>query len=124
MFLGYKVKIEALTRAITESYADYIRDQLSGVEGFNFKKMFGGIGIFRDGVMFGLINKGDIFRLRTDETNREMFESRGYEIWNHGRGTMPYHEVPAEVVEDRQALAEWAEISYEVALRHKKPKKK
>ena len=35
---------------------------------------------------------------------------------------MPYHEVPADIVEDIEKMAQWAEEAYATAIRNKKKK--
>lgn len=97
-------------------------DQVGGfadelVEGFeilgsvSWKKMFGGAGIFVDGSMFALIDSDSQLHLKVDDTNREAFELAGVE--KHGR--MPYYAVPADVLEDDDALLEWARRSAAIA---------
>lgn len=107
--------------AVNESYLDYVRDQLSDFGNFEIKKMFGGIGIFREGLMFGMIGS-DTFRLKVDEHNQADFEELGMKPYfnkNKKKG-MPYWEVPTSVLEDRTLLSAWALKSYEAAVRTKK----
>ena len=107
--------------AVSESYLAYITDQLSEFGDFQSKKMFGGIGFFREGKMFAMIG-GDTFRLKVDESNQADFEAKGmkpYESKTKKKG-MPYWEVPADVIEDRTALKKWASKAYEIALKGKK----
>lgn len=108
--------------AASKSYKEFIEEQLSNIDGVHYKSMFGGIGVYHDGVMFGLISSKDGFYLRTDATNAGQFEDLGYSNFNpmnKGNG-MPYHEVPVEVLEDRNTLTEWTETALEVAIRNKK----
>lgn len=80
------------------------------------KKMFGGVGIFGDDVMFVIVDSaGNVF-LRVDDGNRDRFEAAGAE--KHGR--MPYYAVPAAVLNDEAALLEWAGGSLRVAKDAKK----
>ena len=108
--------------AISESYTTFIEEQLTKFDGAQMKKMFGGIGIFKEGTMFAMITAKERFYLRTDESTRAKFEAKGMGPFNHskkGKG-MPYHEVPAEVVEDVDKMSQWAEDAYATALRNKK----
>ena len=109
--------------AVSEDFLTYVQDQLSGLEGIGMKKMFGGVGFFKEGSMFGMISK-ETFRLKVDETNQKQYEEKGMEplfMKNKKKG-MPYWEVPPDVLEDKDALAVWAKQSIEIAL--KKAKKK
>ena len=107
--------------AVSESYKEYIADQLSLVEGVEMKKMFGGIGIFKEGKMFGMIG-GDVFRLKADETNEPDFLAHGMKPYQNDKKKkgMPYWEVSAEVLEDKNELKNWAEKSFQIAINTKK----
>lgn len=102
---------------VNEDYLAYIVDQLSESPEFTQKKMFGGVGFFHNGKIFGAIMK-DVFRLKTDDSNVEDYTSRGMGKFEHGRGSMPYYEVPLEVLEDKKELSHWVKKS--IALSKKK----
>lgn len=107
--------------AVNAEYLQFILDQLSEFGEVDIKKMFGGIGIFKDGLMFAKIG-GDKFRLKVDETNEKQFEDQGmkpYQSEKKKKG-MPYWEVPLLVVEDKTELAKWAIQSFEIAKANKK----
>jgi DNA transformation protein len=107
--------------AVSQDYLDFILDQLSGVEGIEPKKMFGGIGFFKEGIMFGMIG-GGIFRLRVDETNEKEYKDAGMKNFAPKAGSkgMPYYEVPESVLNDKMELTKWANKAYRVAVAHKK----
>ncbi len=75
------------------------------------KKMFGGHGIFCDGVMFVLIDSKGTVHLRADDATATRFEER--ESMKHDR--MPYWTVPADVLASETELVEWAARSLDVA---------
>lgn len=104
--------------AFTQEYLNYIQDQLSEFGDFEIKKMFGGVGFFKEGLMFGKMG-GDTFRLKVDESNQQQFEDKGMKPFfsEKKKKGMPYWEVPADVLEDRDELAKWATQSYEIARR-------
>jgi len=72
--------------------------------------MFGGAGLYRQGIMFGLIADDKAY-LRVDDSNRKSFEDAGSEPFHpYGKKvTMPYYEVPIEVLEDQRDFCAWAE---------------
>lgn len=107
--------------AVDETYVTFIKDQMSEIPNVDTKRMFGGLGFFREGIMFAMIGGGK-FRLRADATNIPDFEKHGMENYRPNPKTkgMPYWEVPIEIMEDKGLLAEWVEKSYAVALSHKK----
>ena len=84
------------------------------------RRMFGGHGIFRDGVMFGLV-VDDALYLKADDRNRAMFESCGlprFEYAKQGkRITVSYYLAPGEAMDVSQTLTEWARPAFEAALR-------
>jgi DNA transformation protein len=107
--------------AVNEEYLKLVIDQLSEFGQVEVKRMFGGIGLFHQGLMFGKIG-GDTFRLKVDEHNQKEYEEKGMKPFysETKKKGMPYWEVPIEVFEDRKELAKWAEKSYASAVRNKK----
>lgn len=80
--------------------------------------MFGGYGIFHEGVMFALISNDTLY-FKVNESNRDAYERAGSKPFPRG---MPYWEVPSELFEDTTKLHEWANISITIA--HEAAKKK
>lgn len=108
---------------LNKEYVDYITDQFSEFDGVYSKKMFGGIGFFKDGLMFGMISSSSKFYLKVDDTNKPDFESQSMVPFSHPKmkgKAMPYWTVPTEIIEDKQLLKKWAETSFSVALKAKK----
>lgn len=107
--------------AYSQDYLEYVLDQLSQFGDVQSKKMFGGVGLFHDGLMFGMIG-GDVFRLKVDESNIADYEVRGMQPFSSGskKKGMPYWEVPADVIEDPELLKGWADKSYQAAVKAKK----
>lgn len=107
--------------AFSETYKQFIDDQLDGIDGLYNKKMFGGVGYFVDGVIFGCI-MGGIFRLKADEESSEKFRKLGmldYKIPGKNM-TMPYFEVPTSILEDKEKLKSWSMEALEVSRKSKK----
>ena len=87
------------------------------------RKMFGGYGIYHDGIMFGLV-ENNILYLKADETTQKHFESRGLSQFQYNRAgkvvKMSYYMAPEEIYDDREKTAVWARRAYEVALKRQK----
>ena len=101
----------------TSSFTDFALEQLASVKGLRAKAMFGGIGLYSDDVFFGLI-AADTLYLKVDDSNRAQYESarsQAFKPYADKTMTMPYYNVPAAVLEDADALAEWARQSIAVA---------
>lgn len=81
--------------------------------------MFGGHGVFLDGVMFGLVADGDLY-LKVDDANREDFARAGLGPFVYGGKdrptTMSYHRAP-EPIEDWRILEPWARGALAAARR-------
>lgn len=115
--------------AVKQAYLDYVLEQLSEVEDFSYKKMFGGIGFFRGDAMWGAImGEKDSLRLKVDDANRAAFEGVGsspFSMEMKGKTiVMPYWDVPEHVISDKSKLADWVVAAMEVAERTKKKKGK
>lgn len=116
--------------AITDSFKDYISDQLQYLERVghvSIKKMFGGAGIYFDGLIFGVINNEDVLFFKVDDSNRSDYVSIGmmpFKPFADKPMVMPYYEVPEEVVENMERLAEWASKAIEVSQKTLPKKKK
>ena len=113
--------------SVSPEFADFLHDQFEPFGTVNIRSMFGGGGVFRDGVMFGLIARETLY-LKTGDANRGDYQAAGMQPFTyHGKGrskpvAMSYHEVPADILEDPDALSDWAGKAFEVALAGKKSK--
>lgn len=112
--------------AVNKDYLDYVTEQLSEFGEIMIKKMFGGAGLYFDGLIFGLVTAKDVFCLKVDETNRADYEERGMTPFGatETKKGMPYWEVPVEILEDRTELAAWAMKAFEVSVKASKKKKR
>ena len=84
------------------------------------KSMFGGYGLFLDGLMFGLVTRNDELFLKADDANRGEFEERGLKRY----GKMPYFAAPEECLADWSAMERWAQGAVAAAKRAKAGAKK
>lgn len=75
--------------------------------------MFGGHGLYKDEVMFAIVDSEGRLYLRADGSTAMAFEAAG--STQHAR--MPYWEVPEPIREDADQLREWAATAAEVAAR-------
>ena len=105
-------------------FVDHVVDLLSEWGGVTSRGMFGGHGIYRRGVIFGLV-LDDVLYLKTDEVNRPQFVERGLGPFVYqGQAkpvTMSYWESPSECLDDPDELRRWSESALAASLRQKKP---
>ncbi len=108
-----------------------IEDAFSAFGPVRLRRMFGGTGIYSDGVMFALEAFGELY-LKADDALKETYREIGGEPFVYeGKSkpvTMSYWRLPAEIVEDRDAFADMARraaaCAHELAARKKKPARK
>jgi DNA transformation protein len=108
---------------VSDEFIDYFLDQLADWADVSVRKMFGGAGLYCDGKMFGLI-ADDVAYLKVDDSNREDFVKAGSSPFNpypdKAKTTiMSYYEIPADVLENRDQLATWAERALTIAKKKK-----
>ena len=111
---------------VSEGYKTYVLDQLQPGSPVIAKAMFGGIGLYRDGVFFGLMADDSLY-FKVDESPRADYEqvgARPFEPYGEGSYSMQYYEVPAEVLEDHESLRAWADTAVAAARRSATAKKK
>ncbi len=89
--------------------------------------MFGGHGVYRDGVIVGIIID-DVLHLKVDAATRATFEAAGCAPFLYeAKGKqipMSYWTVPDEALDSPQAFRPWAQHAWEAALRKPVAKKK
>ncbi len=107
---------------------DYLRDLFSSFRPVAVRRMFGGAGIYADGVMFALLADGALY-LKADETNEPDFEREdlppfSYQAKNGRRAVMSYRKMPERLYDDPDELAQWAGRALAAAHRKARPKAK
>src|SRR5687767_7944548 len=100
--------------AVSDGYLDYVLEQLSGLRHLSSRRMFSGVGLYCEGLFFGLIYHGTVY-FKVDDSNRRDYESRGMARFRPYADkpilSMSYYEVPADILEDSEELIAWARQS-------------
>lgn len=109
--------------APTEGFKDFIKDQLAGFAPVSIRNMFGGAGIYADGVMFALL-ADDVLYLKADATSASAFEAEDMGPFTYSKPGRPpvamsYWEVPPRLLEEPEELAEWARQAHRIACASK-----
>ena len=70
--------------------------------------MFGGFGLYCNGMFFGIIADGSVY-FKTNENTVEDYKERGMEPFKPSAKQIlkKYYEVPEEILEDNEEFAEW-----------------
>jgi len=111
---------------ISEEYLDYVVDQLQCIGEVASKRMFGGVGLYHDGLFFGLI-ASDVLYFKVDDENRPQFLAAGvkpFQPYGDGSYSMSYYEVPVDVLEDMDQLRTWARGAVAAAARKASSRKR
>jgi len=110
-----------------KEFVSYVTDLMQAVGPVYVKGMFGGHGVFLDGLMFGLIADNNLF-LKVDKESEDDFKERGLEAFTYIRQgkefSMSYFQAPEEALEDIEVMNLWANKAYDAALRAASKKRK
>lgn len=110
---------------MSREYLDYLHDLFSAFAPVTTRSMFGGHGVYRDGVIIGIVIDEALY-LKVDGQTRAAFEARDcapfvYEA--KGRSVpMSYWSVPEDALDSPQDFRPWAQRAWEAALRKPTPK--
>jgi DNA transformation protein len=80
--------------------------------------MFGGAGIYRDGVMFALVSSGDVY-LKSDESSSIRFREAGCRPFVYQKNGKPvemsYFSLPDQALDDAELLKVYADLAIAAA---------
>lgn len=97
----------------------YVLEQLAAMPAITARRMFGGVGLYSDGLFFALIGDDTLY-FKVDDGNRADYESRGMRPFvpfdEKPTLVMSYYQVPPDVLEDPEQLCAWARRAVQVAL--------
>jgi DNA transformation protein len=85
------------------------------------KRMFGGLGVFADGLMFALVARGELY-MKSEPDTEPLFEAAGSRPFAYSRSgrdpvKMGYYRLPEDAFEDGDEFLKWARISHATALK-------
>ncbi len=108
--------------------ADTIHEFFTSFGAVQVRRMFGGAGLYADGVMFGLVSDGQIY-LKADAATAPDFEREGCTPFAYGtktgkRAVMSYWRLPDRLYDDPDELARWARSALAIAQRRAAAKPK
>ena len=96
-----------------ESAAARLVESLADLGDVSSRKMFGGVGIFESGTMFGIVDSSGGVFFRAGAANSQLFEDAG----SSRHGKMPYFSVPSSVLDDSAALHSWGDAAVDASRR-------
>ena len=91
-----------------DSFKDFVLDQLRELDDVEARPMFGGYGLYQDDIFFGIIHRGCLY-FKTDAVTAAEYRKRKMQPFrpNAKQTLKSYYQVPVEVIEDREQLAQW-----------------
>jgi DNA transformation protein len=112
---------------VADPFVDDLLERMEQLGALTARKMFGGSGIYCDGVFFALVADGVLY-FKVDEGNLADFERAGMARFrpfpDRGDASMGYYEVPLEVQERPAKLVEWAHKALAAAQRRDATKRR
>jgi DNA transformation protein len=100
---------------------DGIREMFEALGSVTIRRLFGGKGIYRDGLILA-IDFSDEILLKADAVSAPLFDAAGARQWTYEgkagkRVLMPYWSIPDEALDDPEMLTKWVGLAFEAALR-------
>ncbi len=103
-------------------FVDYLHEVFEAFGPIRTRRMFGGYGVYRDGIMFALV-ADDVLYLKADGESEMEFSRRNLEQFEYVKNGQPmkmsYFIAPEEIYEDSVEAKAWATLALEAALRSK-----
>ena len=104
-------------------FVSYLPELFQGFGPVSTRRMFGGHGVFHDGVMIGLV-ADDTLYLKVDAHTVDRFEALGLAQFQYDKGSktvgMSYYMAPEEAMDDPDEMVPWARLAYDAALRSRR----
>ena len=110
----------------TNESIDYLHEVFDAFGPIRTRRMFGGWGIYHDGLMFGLYTAGRLY-LKTDVQNVAQFEAVGSEPFTYTQRNkavkLSYWSAPESIWDEPEQALFWGRLAFEAALRAQSAKK-
>jgi DNA transformation protein and related proteins len=105
----------------SETYADFLREQLAPLGRLSLRRMFGKTGVFCDGVMLGMVTDNTLY-FRVDDHNRVIFkEAESFPPLNYAKQgatiDLSFWRVPERLFDEPDELVSWARAALAAAHR-------
>jgi DNA transformation protein len=121
---------------MSAGFHDFVRELFAGLGEVQIKRMFGGAGVYADGLMFALLADETIY-IKTDDALKAALkeEGSGPFVWTPNKGPragesveMSYWRLPEAALDDPELASQWAAKALAAAkskaTAKTKPKKK
>jgi len=111
---------------VSDDFREYVIEQLRPIGRVTWKKMFGAVGLYADSVFFAIIDDDTLYYKAGDVSRPRYIQagSKAFQPYGDGTSSMTYFELPADVLEDEEALREWTREAVDAARAAKSKRKK
>ncbi len=103
-------------------FVDYLHEVFQQFGPITARKMFGGHGIYHEGLMFALVTDDTLY-LKADETSKQQFIDKGQTPFEYVKSNktiqISYYSAPEEIYDDPDEAIYWAKLAYQAALNSK-----
>jgi DNA transformation protein len=103
-----------------DEFLAHVLELLAPLGGIAARRMFGGYGLYCDGVFFGIILDNTLY-LKADDRNRSEFERAGSEIFSYSRSgkraTLNFYRAPEDALDAPHLMLSWGRSALAAALR-------
>jgi DNA transformation protein and related proteins len=105
----------------SETFADFLREQLAPLGGVSLRRMFGKTGVFCDGVMLAMVSENTLY-FRVDDQNRATFkEAEAFPPLNYAKKgqtiDLAFWRAPERLFDEPDELMAWARAALAAAHR-------
>ena len=105
----------------SDTYAEFLREQLAPLGRVTMRRMFGKTGVFCDGVMFAMVTENTLY-FRVDDDNRATFkEAESFPPLNYAKKgstiDLSFWRVPERLFDEPDELMDWARAALAAARR-------
>ena len=107
--------------ATTPQLLEFLKEQMAGFGPVTARRMFGGAGLFRDGMMFALV-ADEVLYLKSDAGNAARFEAEQLQPFSYATKTgehtlTSYRRAPERSLDDEGEMTEWCRLAWGATLR-------
>ncbi|MBI4808544.1 MAG: TfoX/Sxy family protein [Nitrosomonadales bacterium] len=93
----------------TDSFRDFVLEQLAGLAGLRCKRMFGGYGLYSGESFFGIVFDGRLYFKTFPDTLADFLACDSPVFTPSEKQVLKnYREVPVDILEDDDKLIAWA----------------
>jgi len=107
-------------------YIEFLQEVFDQFGPITARRMFGGYGVYHQGLMFALV-ADDTLYLKADAETIHLFEQEGLEPFEYDKNgkvmKMSYYLAPEEIMDDPDLAMLWGQRAFQAALRAKAFKK-